>query len=81
MDEAYIDLTDYLVRRQNLQQSERTFPKLYETEDGQQPEMITFETTVEGCVQEIRHRIYLATKLTASAGTFLTIIQNISFIL
>ncbi len=31
-------------------------------------ETITFGTSIEDCVLELRHRIYLATKLTASAG-------------
>jgi len=92
LDEAYLDLTEYLVTRQDLDESSRTFPKFHVTilkvklatlqikfinykitqVDDVDAEgttgTITFGTTIEDCVSELRHRIYLATKLTASAG-------------
>lgn len=67
LDEAYLDLTENLVNRAGLSDQERTFPKSFGENDPN--DVITFGTDVEGCVQEIRHRIYLATELTASAGT------------
>lgn len=65
LDEAYLDLTDYIVKRQTLNASERTFPREYNST----VETITFGTDIEECVRELRHRIYLTTSgLTASSG-------------
>lgn len=38
---------------------------------------ITFGVDEEDCVREIRHRIYLATKLTASAGNFKNLMKKL----
>ncbi len=65
LDEAYLDLTEYMKKRYTLTVAERTFPK---QPDDSTHETITFDTDIEDCVREIRHRIYLSTKLTASAG-------------
>jgi DNA polymerase kappa len=65
LDEAYLDLTDHLVKRQTLNVSERTYPKEYDSNE----ETITFGLDIEDCVRELRHRIYLTTRgLTASSG-------------
>lgn len=66
LDEAYLDLTDHLPERAKTDAAYRTFPK--HLDDGGSDEMITFGVDVEECVREIRHRIFLATRLTASAG-------------
>ena len=71
LDEAYIDLTDHLAERDDLTSEQRTFSKHFmmnEQQQEQQTETITFGVDVDECVREIRHRIYLATNLTASAG-------------
>jgi len=75
LDEAYLDITEHLIGRVYSNESERTFPKFYKSlGDQQDTEMdtecnsITFGTDTNSCVNEIRHRIYLATNLTASAG-------------
>ncbi|CAF2662158.1 unnamed protein product [Rotaria sp. Silwood2] len=63
LDEAFADLTNYLQIRPTLSEEQRTFPK-----EENSTETITFGITAEETVQEIRHRIHLATRLTASAG-------------
>jgi DNA polymerase kappa len=66
LDEAYLDITDYLKNKRNtLASSKRTFHKYYGDSTN---ETITFNCDADGCVEEIRHRIYLETNLTASAG-------------
>jgi DNA polymerase kappa len=71
LDEAYLDITEHLLARTYSSDAERTFPKFYEPL-GQSIEAecntITFGLDTNSCVNEIRHRIYLATNLTASAG-------------
>lgn len=67
LDEAYLDITDHLEKRSDLDAAYRTYPKSY-GEDDDNDEMITFGLDVDECVRELRHRIYLATRLTASAG-------------
>ena|ERR1700733_15436599 len=63
LDEAFADLTNHLTIRMTSSEQQRTFPK-----EVNSNEIITFGITAEETVQEIRHRIYLATRLTASAG-------------
>ncbi|CAF1090496.1 unnamed protein product [Rotaria sordida] len=63
LDEAFADLTNHLQKRSTLSEEQRTFPK-----EENSTEIITFGITAEETVQEIRHRIYLATRITASAG-------------
>lgn len=67
LDEAYLDLTDHLANRAQLDAAYRTYPMHLNDDDEEM--CITFGVDVEECVREIRHRIYLATGgLTASAG-------------
>lgn len=71
LDEAYLDLSDHLLLRSGLEQFERTFLKDFNNgleKPSESDESITFGIDAEECVREIRHRIYLRTKLTASAG-------------
>lgn len=80
LDEAYLDLTEHLAARSNLDAAFRTFPKHLDSsrqtskidepvnDNDSDDELVTFGVDVDECVKEIRHRIYLATKLTASAG-------------
>ncbi|CAF1653717.1 unnamed protein product [Rotaria magnacalcarata] len=63
LDEAFADLTNHLQIRTNFSEQQRTFPK-----EENSIETITFGMTAEQVVQEMRHRIHLATRLTASAG-------------
>ncbi|CAF4593524.1 unnamed protein product [Rotaria socialis] len=63
LDEAFADLTNHLQIRTNFSEQQRTFPK-----EENSTETITFGMTAEEVVQEMRHRIHLATRLTASAG-------------
>ena len=65
LDEAFADLTGHLQLRSASTEQQRTFPKDVNLATD---ETITFGLTAEETVQEIRHRIYLATRLTASAG-------------
>lgn len=63
LDEAYLDITEHLKQRVYLDEKKRTFPRHHSSE-----EVITFGTDCDECVRELRHRIYLTTQLTASAG-------------
>ncbi|CAF3587957.1 unnamed protein product [Rotaria sp. Silwood1] len=63
LDEAFADLTNHLQIRKTLSEEQRTFPK-----EENSIQTIIFGITAEETVQEIRHRIYLTTRLTASAG-------------
>ncbi|CAF1032395.1 unnamed protein product [Adineta steineri] len=63
LDEAFADLTNHLQIRALSSEQQRTFPK-----EDNSTDTITFGITAEETVQEIRHRIYLSTRLTASAG-------------
>ncbi|CAF1003210.1 unnamed protein product [Adineta steineri] len=63
LDEAFADLTNHLQIRAVSSEQQRTFPK-----EDNSTDTITFGITAEETVQEIRHRIYLSTRLTASAG-------------
>jgi len=65
LDEAFVDLTNHLQQRIHSSDQQRTFPK---DEQNSATETITFGFTAEETVQEIRLRIHLATRLTASAG-------------
>ena len=67
LDEAYLDLTDHLKQRIDSSVESRTFLLSSSDEDLNEKKII-FGTDIEDCVKEIRHRIYLKTKLTASAG-------------
>lgn len=64
LDEAYLDLTEHLRTRPKIDAAYRTYPKSLDDDE----DMLTFGIDVDECVREIRHRIYLATRLTASAG-------------
>lgn len=66
LDEAFVDLTSHFQQRIHSPDQQRTFPK--DVNKNEHEETITFGLTAEETVQEIRHRIYLATHLTASAG-------------
>ena len=81
LDEAYVDLTDHLQKRSEMSDAERTYPKQFGSTEDQLKETVVFGQDADGSVQEIRHRIYLATNLTASAGTscFLPESQNVDF--
>ncbi|CAF0865981.1 unnamed protein product [Brachionus calyciflorus] len=70
LDEAYCDITEHLIQRLNLGTENRTFPKYFKNSEEvlANEETVTFGYDAEECVREIRHRIYLATNLTASAG-------------
>lgn len=62
LDEAYLDLTDYVTDRRNVAQDKS---KGNPTDDAQKAQ---FGNNVEDIVKEIRHRIEQETQLTASAG-------------
>jgi DNA polymerase kappa len=64
LDEAYLDLTENLKKRIISTDESRTYEL---STDDSNNEKILFGKNVEECVMEIRHRFYLATKLTASA--------------
>ncbi len=65
LDEAYLDLTEYMKKRSKLSAECRTFPKQVWSRETK-----TFGIDIEDCVEEIRHQIYLKTALTASAGIY-----------
>lgn len=67
LDEAYLDITQYLGKRMAMPKGERTFSHPISS-DVDAEEFITFGTSVQEVVKEIRYRIEQQTKLTASAG-------------
>lgn len=68
LDEAFLDLTEHLEKRKMFDDQQRTFPKDVNLPTIDASDTIIFGYDAEETVKEIRHRIYLATCLTASAG-------------
>ena len=83
LDEAYLDITNHLLKRVSMPEDDRTFPIVHDIdllgineispsgvslENNNCPDHIVFGVTAQEAVKEMRHRIRLKTRLTASAG-------------